>query len=122
MKIQIDHYTPVPTVAVIGCEQSFGCEQLEIDFGREWKKLKKYVTLYPSEDESDAITIEYKRTSIEIPAKVYEKAGVCRYVIRGESDKKKLVCKTGYLSVLKAPEELHPTEDAATLKRKGASV
>ena len=122
MKIQIDHYTPVPTVTVIGCEQSFGCERLEIDFDGEWKKLKKYVTLYPSRDESDKIVIEYKKSPIVIPPRIYERSGSCRYVITGESKKKKIVSKTGYLSVLKAPEELQKPEEVATPNKKGATL
>ena len=122
MKIQIDHYTPVPTVTVIGCEQSFGCERLEIVFDSEWKRLKKYVTIYPSRDDSEKIVIEYKGSPIELPARIYERSGSCRYVISGENSKKKIVCKTGYFSILKAPEELPKPEEAALPKKKGATA
>ena len=104
MKIQIENHTPVPNVAVIGCEQSFGCDQLEIEFGDEWKKLKKHVTLY-FPDGSSPITVEYKRSPLIIPQRAYESAGLCRYVIVGESKKKRIVSRTGYLRVLKSPEE-----------------
>lgn len=120
MKIQIDHYTPVPTVSVIGCEQSFGCERLEIAFNGEWKRLKKYVTFYFSEDESDSITIEYKHLPIVIPQRAYNNAGLCRYVIKGESKKKRIVSKTGYLRILKAPDELLLHDEAPLTKKRGA--
>ena len=122
MKIQIDHLTPVPTVAVIGCEQSFGCEQLDIVFDSEWKNLKKSVTLYFSEDDSDSVTIEYKHSPIIIPPKAYEKAGICRYVIKGESKKKKIVCKTGYLRVLSAPDPLLNKEVSLPPRKRRAEL
>lgn len=106
MKIQIDHYTPVPTHLVIGCEGALDCEKLKIEWGREWKKLKKSITFYPSDDESDSITADCKGNSVKIPARVYEKAGICRYVITGESPLKRIVSKTGYMTVLSAPEKL----------------
>ena len=120
MKIQIDHLTPIPTVAVIGCEQSFGCERLEIGFDGEWKNLKKSVTLYFSSDDSDFVTVEYKRSPILIPEKAYENAGVCRYVIKGENKKKRIVSKTGYLRVLKSPEELASGEEVPLNKKRRA--
>ena len=110
MKIKIDNYTPLPTVSVIGCEQGFGCESLDIEFGEEWKNLKKYVTLYFSEDDTDNITVKYNRKHMTIPERAYEKSGLCRYVIKGESKRKRLVCKTGYLRVLKSPETLTKNE------------
>ena len=117
MKIQIDHLTPIPTVAIIGCEQSFGCEELEICFDVEWKNLKKHVTFYLSEDDSEPIEIEYKRSPIAIPDKALKKAGIVRYVIKGESRRKRIVCKTGFLRVLKAPDEL-PEKEAVPSARK----
>lgn len=122
MKIHIDGYTPVPTVTVIGCEQSFGCERLEIVFGKEWKRLKKYVTVYPTHDDSDAIVIKYKGSPVELPAKIYERSGTCRFVVSGEGPKKKIVCKTGYFSILKSPEALPDKEAPTSLKRKGVAV
>ncbi len=122
MKIQIDHLTPIPTVAVIGCEHSFGCEHLEIDFDGEWKNLKKNVTLYFSSDDSDFITIEYKRSPILIPEKACEMAGICRYVVKGENKKKRIVSKTGYLRVLKSPEELSSDEAPYLNKKRRADV
>lgn len=122
MKIHIDHYTPVPTVSVIGCEKSFGCEHLKIVFTREWRSLKKYVTLYPSADDSDSIVIEYKSTPVELPRRIYEKAGICRYVISGENKKKRIVSKTGYLTILKAPEALPEECPPDTKRRKGVAV
>ena len=113
MKIHIENHTPIPNVAVIGCEQSFGCEQLEIDFGDEWKKLKKHVTLY-FPDDSEPITVEYKRSPILIPKGAYESAGLCRYVIVGESKKKRIVSRTGYLRILRSPEDNDSSEARGT--------
>ena len=122
MKIQIDRYTPVPTISIIGCEKSFGCEHLKIVFSREWRSLKKYVTLYPTSDDTDAIVIEYKKAPIELPERIYEKAGVCRYVISGEGKNKRIVSKTGYMTVLKAPEPLPDEYTPDTKKRKGVAL
>ena len=122
MKIQIDRYTPVPSISIIGCEKSFGLEHLKLVFSREWRSLKKYVTLYPSPDDTDAIVIEYKNTPIELPKRIYDKAGVCRYVVSGESKNKRIVTKTGYLTILKAPEPLPESSPIDTKKRKGVAL
>ena len=121
MKIHIDGYTPVPTVTVIGCERSFGCEHLEIVFGKEWKRLKKYVTIYPTNDDSNAIVIEYKSSPIKLPDEIYERSGSCRFVVSGEGPKKKIVCKTGYFSILKSPEAPPDNEAHSPSKRKGGT-
>ena len=112
----------MPRVKVIGCEQSFGCERLEIVFGKEWKRLKKYVTIFPTRDDHDTIVIEYKSSPIELPARIYERSGSCRYVVTGENSKKRIVSKTGYFSILKAPDPLPEEYGSAPQKRKGVAV
>jgi hypothetical protein len=122
MKVHIEGYTLTPTVTVLGCEQSFGCEQLEIVFGKEWKRLKKYVTIYPTRYDDDVIVIEYKNSPIVLPERIYERSGSCRYVVSGENSKKRIVTKTGYFSILKSPEEAPKENEPQHQKIKGGSV
>lgn len=120
MKIHINNNTPIPAMSVIGCEQSFGTERIEISFGAEWKKLKKHVTFYLSSEET--ITLPYKGLSIKIPAEVYRKAGVYSYVVKGESKNKSIVCRTGFLTVLKSPEEYIPSKKGiGSVAKKGVA-
>jgi len=104
MKIQINNITPVPSVSVIGCADNRGFERMEICFDEKWDKLKKKVTFYLTEDDSVTVTVPYKGTSIMIPDSVTANGGIRRYVVIGTGRRKKLVSRTGFLSVLPVPE------------------
>ncbi len=104
MKILINNFTPVPSISVIGCAESRGLERMEIQFDEKWDKLKKEVTFYLSDDDSVTVTVPYKASPIIIPDSVTANSGICRYVVKGVGRRKKLVSRTGFLSVLPVPE------------------
>ena len=109
MKIYIKNFTPVPSVLVIGCVKSIGLERIEIQFDKSWDKLKKEVTFYISDDNQTTITIPYKNSPITIPERVLETCGIHSYVVNGTKGNKKLVSRTGFLSVLPSPESFSDT-------------
>ena len=120
MKIQIKNFTPVPSISVIGCEKSRGLERMEIRFDEKWDDLKKEVTFYLTDDDSVTITVPYKEKPIAIPESVTECSGIHRFVVSGTGRRKKLVSRTGFLSVLPVPEEL-PSIASASQGKAGES-
>ena len=121
MKIQINNFTLVPSVSVIGCAESRGLERMEIQFDEKWDKLKKEVTFYLSDDDSIKVTVPYKSSPIIIPDSVTERSGIRRFVVRGSRRREKLVSKTGFLSVLPAPEA-YPADHRSQTKGKAGDV
>ena len=119
MKIQINHNVPVPSMAIIGCAKSFGIEKIEIIFGEEWNKLKKHINFYLSDDNSEFVTLKYKKSPVKLPDELYEKPGVYKYVIVGEGAGKKIVSQTGYLTVKKSPEDYIKRAFPASSKKRG---
>lgn len=77
---------------------------MEICFDEKWDKLKKEVTFYLTEDDSVTVTVPYKGNPIMIPDSVTANGGIRRYVVKGTGRRKKLVSRTGFLSVIAVPE------------------
>ena len=119
MNIQIINYTPSPAVMIAGTVKSFGIEKISIRFGEGWKRLKKQITFFLSEDDSESITLDCKASPVKIPRELYENPGIYRYVVTGEGKNKKIVSRSGFLIVRSTCDDYRtrPPKEVASKKR-----
>ena len=121
MKIQITNNSPIPAVHIIGCVGSFGNEYMEICFDEEWKDLKKHVVFYPHNEMASPILLKYKQKPIRIPDEMFVQEGLCRYVVIGESKKRRRISRTGFMSTISVPETyiLEKSPAISKIKKRG---
>ena len=105
---------------IAGTVKSFGVEKISISFGEGWKRLKKYVTFFLSEDDSESITVSCRKFPITIPCELYKNPGIYRYVVTGEGKHKKIVSRSGFLIVRGMCDDYRTrTSKEASSKKRG---
>ena len=98
LRIKVNKYSLTPNWFIAGTKGSYGFEQLELVFGKEWDELAKLVTFFPKS--LPPVTVIYNDEPILIPNEVTSVSGSGKFIVSGVNEASTLISVTGTYTVL----------------------